>query len=220
MQFDNVTTMLHTVSYFCVYWAVCSKHSIPFWTQPVSRSAVFCLAFPQCPVLYSWFQCLFQGSITKMVNKNSLNNCFSSDKSKRRTKTVKKSLEPKWNQTFMYSPVHRREFRERMLEITLWDQARVREEESEFLGEVRTRWSQIFRTLGFFYQLTTFFFFFCISMPLIKYSIPVIVDLTSDHLDHKIVCIKNNNSIIIIIFIKIKIFLMHIMCYCCSLRTI
>ncbi|XP_052389086.1 regulating synaptic membrane exocytosis protein 2 isoform X1 [Carassius gibelio] len=59
-----------------------------------------------------------------------------SDKSKRRTKTVKKSLEPKWSQTFMYSPVHRREFRERMLEITVWDQARVREEESEFLGEI------------------------------------------------------------------------------------
>ncbi|XP_034465866.1 regulating synaptic membrane exocytosis protein 2 isoform X23 [Hippoglossus hippoglossus] len=66
----------------------------------------------------------------------SLNYCSSSDKSKRRTKTVKKSLEPKWNQTFMYSPVHRREFRERMLEITLWDQARLREEESEFLGEI------------------------------------------------------------------------------------
>ncbi|XP_046733481.1 regulating synaptic membrane exocytosis protein 2 isoform X4 [Silurus meridionalis] len=66
----------------------------------------------------------------------SLNYCSTSDKSKRRTKTVKKSLEPKWNQTFMYSPVHRREFRERMLEITLWDQARVREEESEFLGEI------------------------------------------------------------------------------------
>ncbi|KAM6215496.1 regulating synaptic membrane exocytosis protein 2 isoform 7-T7 [Rhynchocyon petersi] len=59
-----------------------------------------------------------------------------SDKNKRRTKTVKKALEPKWNQTFIYSPVHRREFRERMLEITLWDQARVREEESEFLGEI------------------------------------------------------------------------------------
>ncbi|XP_035285118.1 regulating synaptic membrane exocytosis protein 2-like isoform X6 [Anguilla anguilla] len=66
----------------------------------------------------------------------SVDYCSSSDKSKRRTKTVKKSLEPKWNQTFMYSPVHRREFRERMLEITLWDQARVREEESEFLGEI------------------------------------------------------------------------------------
>lgn len=82
-------------------------------------------------LLYSWLFSIM------VVNKNSLNYCSSSDKSKRRTKTVKKSLEPKWNQTFMYSPVHRREFRERMLEITLWDQARVREEESEFLGEVR-----------------------------------------------------------------------------------
>ncbi|XP_056256253.1 regulating synaptic membrane exocytosis protein 2-like isoform X3 [Seriola aureovittata] len=59
-----------------------------------------------------------------------------SDKSKRRTKTVKKSVEPRWNQTFMYSPVHQRDFRERMLELTVWDQARVREEESQFLGEV------------------------------------------------------------------------------------
>ncbi|XP_029700399.1 regulating synaptic membrane exocytosis protein 2-like isoform X9 [Takifugu rubripes] len=59
-----------------------------------------------------------------------------SDKSKRRTKTVKKSVEPRWNQTFMYSPVHQREFKERLLELTVWDQARVREEESQFLGEV------------------------------------------------------------------------------------
>ncbi|XP_062981061.1 regulating synaptic membrane exocytosis protein 1 isoform X25 [Elgaria multicarinata webbii] len=59
-----------------------------------------------------------------------------SDKSKRRTKTVKKSLEPKWNQTFLYSHVHRRDFRERMLEITVWDQPRVQEEESDFLGEI------------------------------------------------------------------------------------
>ncbi|XP_030290942.1 regulating synaptic membrane exocytosis protein 1 isoform X3 [Sparus aurata] len=59
-----------------------------------------------------------------------------SDKSKRRTKTVKKSAEPKWNQTFLYSHVHRRDFRERMLEITVWDQPRVQEEESEFLGEI------------------------------------------------------------------------------------
>ncbi|XP_036622285.1 regulating synaptic membrane exocytosis protein 1 isoform X4 [Trichosurus vulpecula] len=59
-----------------------------------------------------------------------------SDKSKRRTKTVKKVLDPKWNQTFLYSHVHRRDFRERMLEITVWDQPRVQEEESEFLGEI------------------------------------------------------------------------------------
>lgn len=64
---------------------------------------------------------------------------FCSDKSKRRTKTVKKCVEPRWNQTFMYSPVHQREFKERLLELTVWDQARVREEESQFLGEVRTR---------------------------------------------------------------------------------
>nr|XP_033791882.1 regulating synaptic membrane exocytosis protein 1 isoform X14 [Geotrypetes seraphini] len=59
-----------------------------------------------------------------------------SDKSKRRTKTVKKSLEPKWNQTFLYTHVHRKDFRERMLEITAWDQPRIQEEESEFLGEI------------------------------------------------------------------------------------
>ncbi|XP_051560510.1 regulating synaptic membrane exocytosis protein 1-like isoform X13 [Myxocyprinus asiaticus] len=59
-----------------------------------------------------------------------------SDKSKRRTKTVKKSAEPKWNQTFLYSHIHRRDFRERMLEITVWDQPRVQEDESEFLGEI------------------------------------------------------------------------------------
>ncbi|XP_039522372.1 regulating synaptic membrane exocytosis protein 1-like isoform X7 [Pimephales promelas] len=59
-----------------------------------------------------------------------------SDKSKRRTKTVKKSLEPKWNQTFVYSHVHRRDFREHMLEITVWDQPRILEEESDFIGEI------------------------------------------------------------------------------------
>lgn len=130
-----------------------------------------------------------------MVNKNSLNHCFSSDKSKRRTKTVKKSLEPKWNQTFMYSPVHRREFRERMLEITLWDQARVREEESDFLGEVRTRWCEIFRSSGFFYQLITFFVFACyLVADKSKIDIATIIDLTSDSLDHKAVCINKYNS--------------------------
>lgn len=60
---------------------------------------------------------------------------FISDKSKRRTKTVKKSLEPKWNQTFVYSHVHRRDFREHMLEITVWDQPKIQDEESIFLGE-------------------------------------------------------------------------------------
>ncbi|XP_065815731.1 regulating synaptic membrane exocytosis protein 1 isoform X23 [Labrus bergylta] len=58
-----------------------------------------------------------------------------SDKSKRRTKTMKKTCEPKWNQTFVYSHVHRRDFRNHMLELTIWDQPRSPEEDSIFMGE-------------------------------------------------------------------------------------
>ncbi|XP_038816814.1 regulating synaptic membrane exocytosis protein 1-like [Salvelinus namaycush] len=59
-----------------------------------------------------------------------------SDKSKRRTKTVKKSGEPKWNQTFVYSHIHRRDFRQHMLELTVWDQPRLPDENSMFMGEI------------------------------------------------------------------------------------
>uniref|UniRef100_A0A8D3BME2 Regulating synaptic membrane exocytosis 1 n=1 Tax=Scophthalmus maximus TaxID=52904 RepID=A0A8D3BME2_SCOMX len=59
-----------------------------------------------------------------------------SDKSKRRTRAVKKTCEPKWNQTFVYTHVHRRDFRNHMLEMTLWDQPRSPEEDSIFMGEV------------------------------------------------------------------------------------
>uniref|UniRef100_A0A8C5GAK7 Regulating synaptic membrane exocytosis protein 1-like n=1 Tax=Gouania willdenowi TaxID=441366 RepID=A0A8C5GAK7_GOUWI len=59
-----------------------------------------------------------------------------SDKSKRRTKAMKKTCEPKWNQTFVYSHVHRRDFRNHMLELTLWDQPRSPEEDSTFMGEI------------------------------------------------------------------------------------
>lgn len=59
-----------------------------------------------------------------------------SDKSKRRTKAVKKTVEPKWNQTFVYSHVHRRDFRNHMLELTLWDQPRSPDEDSTFMGEI------------------------------------------------------------------------------------
>lgn len=59
-----------------------------------------------------------------------------SDKSKRRTKAVKKTVEPKWNQTFVYSHVHRRDFRNHMLELTLWDQPRSPDEDSIFMGEI------------------------------------------------------------------------------------
>ncbi|XP_028983289.1 regulating synaptic membrane exocytosis protein 1-like isoform X7 [Betta splendens] len=59
-----------------------------------------------------------------------------SDKSKRRTKAVKKTCEPKWNQTFVYTHVHRRDFRNHMLELTMWDQPRSLEEDSIFMGEI------------------------------------------------------------------------------------
>ncbi|XP_061692775.1 regulating synaptic membrane exocytosis protein 1-like isoform X7 [Syngnathoides biaculeatus] len=59
-----------------------------------------------------------------------------SDKSKRRTKAVKKTCEPKWNQTFLYTHIHRRDFRNHMLELTVWDQPRSPEEDSVFMGEI------------------------------------------------------------------------------------
>ncbi|KAK5853624.1 hypothetical protein PBY51_014763 [Eleginops maclovinus] len=59
-----------------------------------------------------------------------------SDKSKRRTKTMKRTCEPKWNQMFVYSHVHRRDFRNHMLELTIWDQPRSQDEDSTFMGEV------------------------------------------------------------------------------------
>ncbi|XP_061601716.1 regulating synaptic membrane exocytosis protein 1-like isoform X2 [Cololabis saira] len=59
-----------------------------------------------------------------------------SDKSKRRTRAVKRTCEPKWNQTFVYTHVHRRDFRNHMLELTVWDQPRSPEEDSTFMGEI------------------------------------------------------------------------------------
>ncbi|XP_061645633.1 regulating synaptic membrane exocytosis protein 1-like isoform X3 [Phyllopteryx taeniolatus] len=59
-----------------------------------------------------------------------------SDKSKRRTKALKKTCEPKWNQTFLYTHIHRRDFRNHMLELTVWDQPRSLEEDSIFMGEI------------------------------------------------------------------------------------
>lgn len=56
---------------------------------------------------------------------------------------MKKTCEPKWNQTFVYTHVHRRDFRNHMLELTVWDQPRSPEEDSGFLGEVREREREI-----------------------------------------------------------------------------
>ncbi|CAL1538466.1 unnamed protein product, partial [Lymnaea stagnalis] len=57
-----------------------------------------------------------------------------SEKSKRRTKTVASTIDPTWNQTFIYCPVKESDMHERLLEITVWDYDRVGA--SEFLGEV------------------------------------------------------------------------------------
>lgn len=57
-----------------------------------------------------------------------------SEKSKRRTKTIANTNEPKWNQTFVYSPLRRSDLKTRALEITVWDYDRYGA--NDFLGEV------------------------------------------------------------------------------------
>ena len=58
----------------------------------------------------------------------------SSEKSKRRTKTVAGTLEPKWNQTFAYAPMKRAEIRAESLQITVYDYDRIGS--GEYVGEV------------------------------------------------------------------------------------
>ena len=57
------------------------------------------------------------------------------EKSKRRTKTLANTVEPKWNQSFVYSAIRRADLKLRVLEITVWDY--VRYGANDFLGEVR-----------------------------------------------------------------------------------
>uniref|UniRef100_T1ITJ4 Regulating synaptic membrane exocytosis protein 2 n=1 Tax=Strigamia maritima TaxID=126957 RepID=T1ITJ4_STRMM len=57
-----------------------------------------------------------------------------SEKSKRRTKTLANTNEPRWNQTFMYAPLQRSELKNRRLEITVWNYDRYGS--NDFLGEV------------------------------------------------------------------------------------
>jgi regulating synaptic membrane exocytosis protein 2 len=59
--------------------------------------------------------------------------CYS-EKSKRRTKTVAGTLEPKWNQTFVYLPMKRAEIRAQSLQITVYDYDRIGS--GEYVGEV------------------------------------------------------------------------------------
>jgi hypothetical protein len=58
-----------------------------------------------------------------------------SEKSKRRTRALASTLEPRWNQTFLYSHLRRSELRSRFLEITVWDSDRL--DTGRLIGEVR-----------------------------------------------------------------------------------
>ncbi|XP_048005049.1 regulating synaptic membrane exocytosis protein 2 isoform X3 [Leguminivora glycinivorella] len=56
-----------------------------------------------------------------------------SEKSKRRTKTLANTLEPRWNQTFVYCGIRITDIKKRILEITVWDLNRYGP--NDFLGE-------------------------------------------------------------------------------------
>ncbi|XP_045501999.1 regulating synaptic membrane exocytosis protein 2 isoform X3 [Colias croceus] len=57
-----------------------------------------------------------------------------SEKSKRRTKTLANTLEPRWNQTFVYCGIRISDIKKRTLEVTVWDLNRYGP--NDFLGEV------------------------------------------------------------------------------------
>lgn len=57
-----------------------------------------------------------------------------SEKSKRRTKTIANTNEPKWNQSFVYAPLRKSDLINRALEVTVWDYDRYGA--NDFLGEV------------------------------------------------------------------------------------
>lgn len=59
-----------------------------------------------------------------------------SEKTKRRTKTLHNTNDPKWNETFIYN-VRKSELKYKSLEITVWDNVQMsRYGTNDFLGEV------------------------------------------------------------------------------------
>nr|XP_031831005.1 regulating synaptic membrane exocytosis protein 2 isoform X2 [Nomia melanderi] len=56
-----------------------------------------------------------------------------SEKSKRRTKTLANTNDPRWDQTFVYNGIRSTELRKRALEITVWDYRNY--DPNDFLGE-------------------------------------------------------------------------------------
>lgn len=61
--------------------------------------------------------------------------CFfvSSEKSKKRTKALANTNDPRWDQTFVYNGIRWSELRQRALEITVWDYGRYGA--NDFIGE-------------------------------------------------------------------------------------
>ncbi|KAJ8734085.1 hypothetical protein PYW07_014636 [Mythimna separata] len=57
-----------------------------------------------------------------------------SEKSKRRTKTLANTLEPRWNQNFIYCGIRITDIKRRTLEVTVWDLNRYGP--NDFLGEI------------------------------------------------------------------------------------
>ncbi|ESN92341.1 hypothetical protein HELRODRAFT_136923, partial [Helobdella robusta] len=57
-----------------------------------------------------------------------------SEKTKRRTKTVAGTLNPRWCQSFAYTPVKRRDLQSQSLQITVYDYDRIGS--GEYVGEV------------------------------------------------------------------------------------
>uniref|UniRef100_A0A8W7PNK0 C2 domain-containing protein n=1 Tax=Anopheles coluzzii TaxID=1518534 RepID=A0A8W7PNK0_ANOCL len=57
-----------------------------------------------------------------------------SEKSKRRTKTLALTNDPRWGQTFVYEGLRRADLNNRLFEVTVWDY--VRYGANDFLGEV------------------------------------------------------------------------------------
>lgn len=57
-----------------------------------------------------------------------------SEKSKRRTKTLANTNDPKWNQSFFYPGIRRSDLKLRSIEITVWDYTRYGV--NDFLGEI------------------------------------------------------------------------------------
>ena len=66
---------------------------------------------------------------------------INSEKSKRRTKTVAGTLEPKWNQTFIYSPMKRGDIENKSLEVTVYDYDRIGS--GQYVGEVGILWCTV-----------------------------------------------------------------------------